>query len=99
MTHSKESPDNGSGVYLSKDIQRLFNLGANEINSAIQNGTIPKPLPTSSKGKKRWAKAIVNKQLGINSTLPANAVISVKDLEGFIVDTAQRILRNGYTNI
>lgn len=57
------------GVYLSKDICKLFQVGINEIPRAIESGLIPKPIATTEKGQtRRWSKAAVDSALGLNLT-------------------------------
>ena len=61
--------DDEPQVLFSKDICRLFDCGVNEIPRLISEGTIPKPLPCKQRGRRRWAKAAVNRKLGINDSV------------------------------
>ena len=54
-----------SGVYFTKDIMRLFECGVNEVPRLVEEGTIPRPLPSKNRGRKRWSRAAVDRKLGI----------------------------------
>lgn len=57
-------------VYMTGDICKLFNCGINQVPVLIARGVIPKPLPSKAapgiNPKKRWAKGVVDKRLGID---------------------------------
>lgn len=52
-------------VYTSHDICRLFNTNKNTIDSLIEAGTIPEPLPSRPKGKRMWSKTKIDQHLGL----------------------------------
>jgi predicted DNA-binding transcriptional regulator AlpA len=54
-------------VYFTKDIQKLFGCGANEVPRLVAEGTVPRPLPSKAGARKRWAKATVDRWLGLTS--------------------------------
>ena len=54
-------------VYFTTDTQQLFGCGANEVPRLVAEGTVPRPLPSKANARKRWAKAAVDRRLGLTS--------------------------------
>lgn len=53
-------------IYKTKDIQRLYSCGVNEVTRLVELGVIPKPLnPPGKHRTRRWVKSVVDKKLGI----------------------------------
>jgi len=76
-----------TAIYLISDIMRLFACSYAEVPRLVREGVIPKPLPRPPRGKMRWAKATVNRRLGL-PVAPPNP-----DIESMIREEVRRAMR------
>ncbi len=86
-------------IYDTADICKLYDCGINEIPKLIKSKTIPQPLPGKPRAKRRWSKHVVNKKLGIETPVPATAVVSKNEIESLVIQVCKNVLRHGFYNV